>query len=854
MINPKRANDVVWTDVYTYAQLPKELKKLDDLAHNLWWAWTPRAKQLFSQISSELWEQTEGNPVLMLQLLREEDITRVLRDEKLMTEIDTVYNLWQEYMQVPQDMSRPSIAYYSMEYGLSNVLKIYSGGLGVLAGDYLKEASDSNIRLSAVGFLYRYGYFTQALSQDGQQLATYEAQDFSQLPLRQVLQDDGSPLLLEVPYNGYIVYSHVWRVDVGRIQLYLMDTDIEQNSEWDRFITHQLYGGDWENRMKQEYLLGIGGTLLLARLGINRDVYHMNEGHAALMNVQRLLDYIERDGLHIDVAIELVRASTLYTVHTPVPAGHDYFTEDIVGKYLGHIPARLGISWSEFMDLGREHPGTDERFSMSAFALNTCQEANGVSLLHGRVSQEMFAPMWPGFFPEELHVGYVTNGVHLPTWAGDLWQDLYQEVLGAEFVQRQSEESLWAKIQDVPSERLWAIHEQQKIALIDYIRGYYGERWLSRSSQPQKVKVILDGLNPKALFIGFGRRFATYKRAHLLFTDLERLERIVNNPEHPVQFLFTGKAHPADGGGQKLIQRILEISQMPQFLGKVIFLENYDMRLASKLISGVDIWLNTPTRPLEASGTSGEKAEMNGVLNLSVLDGWWYEGYREGAGWALTDKRTFSDQELQDKLDATTIYDLIEREIAPLYFDNRGTKSYSESWVQTIKNSLNYIAPHYTMKRMLDDYFDRFYNKLSERSNKLHRDNYALARLIVDWKLDVSQHWHELEVLTLDSPLAKMTQIVGQPVSIVLKLNKRALSCELDVELVVAEREKSNSVKLVGVEPLQLVSVEGREETYTLEIKPNFTGKYLYSLRIVPKYAELPHRQDFAYVRWIPIA
>ncbi len=854
MINPKRANEVLWTEVYTYAQLPDGLKKLDELARNLWWSWTPRAKKLFSEISNELWEQTEGNPVLMLQLLRDDDIQRIQSDKRLMKEVETVYKLWQEYMQAPQDMSRPSIAYFSMEYGLTNILKIYSGGLGVLAGDYLKEASDSNVRLTAVGFLYRYGYFTQALSQDGQQLATYEAQDFSQLPLKQVLQDDGSPLLLEVPYNGYTVYSHIWRVDVGRIQLYLLDTDISQNSEWDRFITHQLYGGDWENRMKQEFLLGIGGTLLLNRLGIKQDVYHMNEGHAALMNVQRLLDYVEGQGLHIDVALELVRSSSLYTVHTPVPAGHDYFTEDIVGKYLGHIPPRLGISWGEFMDMGREHPGTDERFSMSAFALNTCQEANGVSLLHGTVSQEMFAPMWQGFFPEELHVGYVTNGVHLPTWAGDQWQDLYQEVFGEDFIQRQSDEELWSKIQGVSNDKLWSIHEKQKLALVNHIRGYYGEKWLGRSSQPQKVKAVLDGINPQALFIGFGRRFATYKRAHLLFTDLDRLDRIVNNPKYPVQFLFTGKAHPADGGGQKLIQRILEISQMPQFLGKVIFLENYDMRLASKLIAGVDIWLNTPTRPLEASGTSGEKAEMNGVLNLSVLDGWWYEGYRQGAGWALTDKRTFVDQELQDQLDASTIYDLIEKEITPLYFEQRGAKSYSDLWVQTIKNSLNYIAPHYTMKRMLDDYFERFYTKLAKRSEILHRERYALAHTIVDWKLAVSQHWHELEIVAVNNPFANANQLVGQSANLAVKVNKASLSCDLDVELVIAERRYDGQVKLVDVKALKLISTQGSYEEYGVDMKPSLTGKYLYGLRILPKYEELPHRQDFAYVRWVPLS
>lgn len=853
MICSKKANEAVWKEIYSYAQLPQELQRLDELAHNLWWTWTPQAKQLFSDIAPELWEKTEGNPVLLLRLLSQDQIEALLSDAEMMKRVAAVCEAWQSYMDEPTDTERPSVAYLSMEYGLSNILKIYSGGLGVLAGDYLKEASDSNVRLTAVGFLYRYGYFTQALSQDGQQIATYEAQDFSQLPLTQVFAADGQPMVLAVPYNGYTVYSHVWRVDVGRIQLYLLDTDLELNSEWDRFITHQLYGGDWENRLKQEYLLGMGGVQLLNQLGIQKDVYHMNEGHAALMNAQRLLDFVEGKGLAFDVALELVRASSLYTVHTPVPAGHDYFTEELMGKYLGHLPSRLGITWQEFMDMGREHPGMDEKFSMSAFALNTCQEGNGVSLLHGKVSRDMFAPMWPGFFPEELHVGHVTNGVHMPTWAADEWQELYAEVLGADFVQKQTSEELWGKIQSVDNERIFGIRRRQKLQLIDHIRGYYGDKWIAKSSDPQKTKLILDGINPDALLIGFGRRFATYKRAHLLFTDLERLERIVNNPKYPVQFLFTGKAHPADGGGQGLIKHILEISRMPQFLGKIIFLENYDMRLASKLIAGVDIWLNTPTRPLEASGTSGEKAEMNGVLNLSVLDGWWYEGYRKGAGWALTDKSTFTDQALQDKLDATTIYDLLEREITPLYFDNRDAKGYSDAWIQMIKNSLNFIAPHYTMRRMMDDYFARFYNKLAERSARLLASDYSLARQLVDWKYGVVAHWDELRINSVSSGFADAKHSIGQAERVELSLSKGALSCELEVELVVVRRGEHGSVELLACHPLQLTSSRDGEEVYALDLEATQTGRYMYSLRILPKHKELPHRQDLAYVRWVPL-
>lgn len=855
MIRPKSTNDAVWADVYTYAQLPNELSKLDELTHNLWWVWTPKAQELFQSLSPELWEETEGNPVRLTRLLGSEQIEAIRTDKNILAKIDEVYADFKAYMDEPQDQERPSVAYLSMEYGLTNVLKIYSGGLGVLAGDYLKEASDSNVRLTAVGFLYRYGYFTQGLNPEGEQIANYEAQDFTQLPIEQIMNEDGSPMVLEVPYLTHTVYSYVWRVRVGRIDLYLLDTDNVLNSEWDKQITHQLYGGDWENRMKQEYLLGIGGVLLLNKLGIKKDVYHMNEGHAAFMSVQRLLDFVEGEQLPFDLALELVRASSLYTVHTPVPAGHDYFDEGLMGKYLGHIPARLGISWQEFMDMGRTTPGSDERFSMSTFALNTCQEANGVSQLHGKVSQQMFASVWKGFFPEELHVGYVTNGVHMPTWTAPRWQEYYFKHFGKDFVQKQTKEEVWGKVQSLPSAELWQLHHEQKLELISYIRSHYAERWIKNSSNPETTKAVLDGINPNALLIGFGRRFATYKRAHLLFTDLERLSRIVNNEKYPVQFLFTGKAHPADGAGQGLIKHILEISRRPEFQGKIIFLENYDMRLASKLISGVDIWMNTPTRPLEASGTSGEKAEMNGVLNLSVLDGWWYEGYRKGAGWALTDKRTFADQGLQDKLDATTIYDMLEREILPLYFDERGDKPYSEAWVQYIKNSLNFIAPHYTMRRMMDDYFARFYGKLAARSMRINANDRAIAKELVTWKSEVAQHWGDLNVLELSDAgslgFNAGKRQVNTEETLTLRLDKGRLQAELDVELVFARPDESGNLHFVDTQSLELVDTQGAVVTYETQLTNKRPGHYKVGLRILPRHAELPHRMDFAYVRWV---
>ncbi|WP_289222129.1 alpha-glucan family phosphorylase, partial [Xylanibacter rodentium] len=588
------ANAPQWQEITVKSTLPEKLKCLDEIAHNVWWTWNYEARDLFRDLDPELYHEVSHNPVLLLERLSYERKEKIVKDAVMMERINAVYSLFREYMDVEPDASRPSVAYFSMEYGLNHVLKIYSGGLGMLAGDYLKEASDSNVNMCAVGFLYRYGYFTQSLSMDGQQIAKYEAQNFNSLPLERQLDENGNPLVVDVPYNNYSVHAYVWCVNVGRIKLYLLDTDNELNSEFDKPITHSLYGGDWENRLKQEILLGIGGVLTLKKLGITKDVYHCNEGHAALCNLQRLCDYIAT-GLTFNQAMELVRASSLYTVHTPVPAGHDYFDEGLFGKYMGGYPAKLGITWDEFIGMGRNNPNDhSEKFCMSVFACNTCQEVNGVSKLHGWVSQKMFAPIWNGYYPEENHVGYVTNGVHFPTWTSTEWRKVYAKYFDKNFMKDQSNQSIWEAIYNVPDDEVWETRMALKQKLVDYIRMQFRETWLKNQGDPSRVVSLLDKINPNALMIGFCRRFATYKRAHLLFTDLDRLSKIVNDPEHPVQFLFAGKAHPADGAGQGLIKKIYEISQRPEFLGKIIFLENYDFQLARRLVSGVDIWMNTP--------------------------------------------------------------------------------------------------------------------------------------------------------------------------------------------------------------------------------------------------------------------
>ena len=872
-IKISNANQPSWKVVNVKSHIPEALKKLDELAHNLWWSWNTEALQLFASLDEDLWKKVNKNPIELLRSIDYERLIELSKDEEIIARMDKVYGDFRKYMDVKPNPKRASVAYFCMEYGLNHVLKIYSGGLGILAGDYLKEASDSNVDMCAVGFLYRYGYFSQTLSMDGQQIANYEAQDFDSLPIERVLDKDGNQVIVDVPYPNFMVHAALWVANVGRIKLYLLDTDNELNSEFDRRITHSLYGGDWENRIKQEYLLGIGGMLALKQLGIKKDIYHCNEGHAALCNVQRLVDYVE-SGMSFEEALELVRASSLYTVHTPVPAGHDYFDEGLFNKYMNQFPGRLGISWDDFMGLGRTNPDDKgEKFCMSTFLCKTCQEVNGVSWLHGRVSQQMFKGIWPGYMPaeerldhaershdewfdiynphpEESHVGYVTNGVHFPTWCAKEWQAVYAKYLGKEYIHDQSNGKIWEKIYNVPDEVIWNTRVTLKNKLIDYIRARFRENWLRNQGDPSLVVSLLDKINPNALLIGFARRFATYKRAHLLFSDLDRLAKIVNNPDYPVQFLFAGKAHPADGAGQGLIKKIYEISQRPEFMGKSLFLDNYDMQLARRLVSGVDIWMNTPTRPLEASGTSGEKALMNGVVNLSVLDGWWYEGYREGAGWALTDRRTYQNQGYQDKLDASTIYSMLEQEIIPLYYA-RNRKGYSENWVRTVKNSIACIAPQYTMKRQLDDYYDRFYNPEAARFKTLAANENQLAKSIAAWKESVAQRWDDIRVVSSERSenLQNGTLISGKDFTVKHVVDEQGLDDAIGIDLVIITGTDGNE-SIHEVMPMNVVKHEGNLYTFELTGSLDLAGSYKVAYRMYPKNKNLPNRQDFCYVRW----
>ena len=846
------ANEPQWTVLTVKATYPEELKCLDEMAHNMWWVWNYEARELFRDLDHPLYHAVNHNPVMMLERLSYTRKEEILKDKALMKRVKEVYAKFRKYMDVEPDHTRPSVAYFCMEYGIHSALKIYSGGLGMLAGDYVKEASDSNVDMCAVGFLYRFGYFTQSLAMDGQQIANYEAQNFAHLPIERQLDADGNPLVIDVPYMNFMVHAYVWRVNVGRVKLYLLDTDNEMNSEYDKPITHSLYGGDWENRLKQEILLGIGGMLLLKKLGIKKDIYHCNEGHAALCNLQRLCDYIE-EGLTFNQALELVRASGLYTVHTPVPAGHDYFEEALFGKYMSGYPQKLGITWDEFIGMGRTNPENhSEKFCMSIFACNTCQEVNGVSWLHGEVSKKMFNNIWAGYFPEESHVGFVTNGVHFPTWAAKEWRKIYDKYFDANFMQDQSNEEIWHGIYNCPDEEIWTTRQFLKKKLFEYVQIQFRDTWLKNQGDPSRITKLAANFEPNSLVIGFCRRFATYKRAHLLFSDLERLSRIVNNPERPVIFLFAGKAHPADGAGQGLIKMIYEISQRPEFQAKIIFVEDYDFMLARNLVSGVDIWMNTPTRPMEASGTSGEKAEMNGVVNLSVKDGWWLEGYREGAGWALTEHRTYQNQEYQDRLDAATVYSLLENEIIPLYY-NKDKKGISKGWIQVIKNSIAQIAPHYTMKRQLDDYYSKFYERQTQRFRALEKDDYRLAKEIAQWKETVAAKWNDITVVSSEYSFPLSGGKAGQNYYLKVVVDEKGLDDAVGLEKVNICTDENGEERFYSVEPLNMTGREGNNFIFEATLIPKQAGQYKSAIRMFPKNKNLPHRQDFCYVKWIEL-
>ncbi len=848
------SNTPHWMRVMVERDLPSELAPLEELSRNLWWSWNHQAEELFEYIDSELWHDSDNNPIIFLDGLNMSRFRELLSDGEFMSKMNRVYGEFKNYIDRKPDADGVKIAYFCMEYGVHSSLKIYSGGLGILAGDYLKEASDKGVQIVAVGLLYRYGYFTQRLSASGVQETAYEAQNFYKLPIAPVRDEEGNWISVQVSLPGRNITALVWCCDIGRVKLYLLDTDHEDNQPEDRSITYYLYGGDWDNRLRQELLLGIGGVRLLEQLGVAVDVYHLNEGHAAMAAIERLRGIIQRQNLTFDEALEIVRSSQLFTTHTPVPAGHDQFPESMIRQYVSNYSDYLGISWSRFISLGTDANSVDKRFSMSRLACSTSQEVNGVSWLHGRVSRKIFSSMWPGYFPEELHIGYVTNGVHYPSWTSPVMQSIYKEYFGDEFtITNRYDAKCWQQIYRVPDNELWQARLKQKNDLMDEIRRRVSDPSQFRFDSPRTMVTIREGLKSDILTIGFARRFATYKRATLLLNNLDRLNKIVNNPQRPVRFIFAGKAHPNDRPGQELIRRIVEVSLMTPFVGKIIFLQNYDMELARRMVQGVDVWLNTPLRMQEASGTSGMKAAMNGVLNFSVLDGWWVEGYREGAGWTLPMTSLFDDDRYQNEMDSEMIYNIIEEQIAPMYY-SRSDSGTPDDWMRMVKRSIADVASNFTSYRMIADYEEQYYKPLRIRTEELSRNRYESVRSLVKWKHQVEDSWHKVKILSvsrLNMNRAVIKTGVCYPIEVVVDVGDLS-AADVGVEILYSSQiSESAEVDVLTHNELIVAGVDGSKVRFKCEIIPDRTGIFDTTIRVFARNSRIIHRMDFPLVKWI---
>jgi len=842
-----------WRSILVTRHLPEKLSRLEKLSKNLWWCWNESAKDLFRSIDPEVWHKSGHNPLVVLDTVSIKRFQQLSEDMDFLARMKCVLDEFDTYMAAKAERKDPSIAYFCMEYGLDTSLKIYSGGLGILAGDYLKETSDMNVNLVAVGLLYRYGYFNQVLSAQGYQVAGYDAQDFTKIPAVPVLDKDGNWVTTSVAFPGRSITARLWKVEVGRTDLYLMDTDYEANIQEDREVTYHLYGGNWENRLKQELLLGVGGIRALRKLGLDPQVYHCNEGHAAFIGMERLREYIEKDNLDFNEALEVVRASSLFTTHTPVPAGHDAFDEGMLRQYIGHYPERMKVDWETLMSLGKDNPlDPNEKFSMSNLAANISQNVNGVSMLHGKVSQEIFAHMYPGYLPEELFVSYVTNGVHYPTWCAPEWKPVHAKVFGPQFATHHYDKSCFEGIYGVSDKDVWNVKKQLKVKLIDFIRERLQDNTISNHYSPSELVTIMDTLRDDVLTIGFARRFATYKRATLLFRDLDRLDKIVNNPAQPVQFLFAGKAHPADKAGQDLIKQIVDISKDPRFIGKIVFLPGYDITLAKRMVQGVDVWMNNPTRPQEASGTSGEKAAMNGTMHFSVLDGWWVEGYKEGAGWALPIEQAYEDNNFQNELDAATIYQILENDIAPAYYNVDRTTGRSSEWIGYIKNTIAQVACNFTTNRMLTDYVKQYYEPQSVAAKAFKAKDFAKARELAAWKTHVRREWENVQQTWRSAPETSYDITQSKPYTASMKLQLGGLKpADVAAEVVFAQTDKHGKMHIVEVQPFKFVSCKDGEATYEVSLLPEKTGAYLVGARIYATHPLLPHRQAFECVKWL---
>ncbi|HVP22135.1 MAG TPA: alpha-glucan family phosphorylase [Anaerolineaceae bacterium] len=735
--------------------LPQNLSRLQDLAYNLRWSWNHDTIDLFRRLDNDLWEKTGHNPVLMLGTIEQARLEAAAVDQGFLAELNRVAADLDEYLnakstwfsQLIAGKEPPLIAYFSAEFGVTECLSIFAGGLGVLAGDHLKSSSDLGLPLVGVGLLYQEGYFSQYLNESGWQQESYKDNDFYNLPISLVRDPAGNSVRVKVPHPGREVIAQIWRAQVGRVPLYLLDTNISENSNEDRAITNQLYGGNEEMRIRQEMVLGIGGYRALKAINLSPTVFHMNEGHSAFLALERTFRYMLDYKFNFAEARQAALPGLVFTTHTPVAAGHDYFQSDLIERYLGDYIRDMGLTIYDFMALGRKDPDNDqEPFCMTILALKMAAFSNGVSRLHGEVTREMWQDLYPGVPVDEIPITYITNGIHYQTWISREMKELYDRYLGLRWREDLADQEIWNQAERISSEELWRTHERRRERLVAYSRQKLRQQLIRRGSSQATVQAADDVLDSEILTIGFGRRFATYKRAALILKDPDRLDRILNHPKHPVQIIFAGKAHPRDDPGKQLIRDIFNLARQDRFSRRIVFLEDYDMSVARYMVEGCDIWLNTPLRPREASGTSGMKAAANGVLNLSILDGWWDEGYAPEIGWAIGRRESYQDPNYQDQVEAEALYGLLEGEIVPMFYD-RGAGGLPHEWINRVKASIKTLCQFFNTHRMVGEYTERFYLQVSEQSRKFTSDNMQKAIALAAWKTKVTANWSQLKVL-----------------------------------------------------------------------------------------------------------
>ena len=851
----------VFNKIIVNPQLPKRINKLQEISYNLWWSWNTEFLRLFKIIDIDLWERIEKNPVKFLKLVTQEKLEAVCKNEEFLSQYDDVVENYENYMKSKStyfskkypNNSKDLIAYFSAEYGLDQILPIYSGGLGILSGDHLKSASDLGVPLVAVGLLYKNGYFHQTINGHGIQETEYHSIDIDTLPITPVTDYEGKDFLVAISLPKKKLYLKAWKINVGRVELYLLDSDIEENIEEYRDITSTLYGGDQETRIMQEIVLGMGGANLLRTLGLKPTVYHMNEGHSAFLTLELIYSLMKEKKISFNIARDIVSAKTVFTTHTPVPAGNDIFPLDLVEKYFNGYWDKLGITKQEFFELGMKPEETQSSgFNMGILALKIAGKKNGVSKLHGAVSRELFSDVWPNIAANESPIDYVTNGIHTCSWLAPNLKKLYNKYLIPFWQDSIYSNDVWNGIKEVPDRDLWEAHKSRKQKLIDLVKASTIQRLRRCGYHYNDIMQILSGLNPEALTIGFSRRFATYKRATLIFKDLERITQIFNNANKPIQIIFAGKAHPADKEGQDLIKYIHEISMKPQFKGKIFLLENYNIAMSRYLISGVDVWLNTPRRPMEASGTSGQKASVNGVLNFSVLDGWWAEGYNMKNGWIIGTNAEYKNYEEQDIADSESMYNTLENKIIPIYYD-KDENGISKKWIEMMKESIISTGGRFSTSRMVLEYTEKFYMPLANLYNKYYQDLDQVAQFD-KWKNDLYNSWNKIKITQDKSNLDNITMDAGNNIEVKCKVKLPNISVNnIEVQTYYGRIQENGVVDDISIIPMKLIDKDEEKNEYMYSAKINLVngGNYGYTFRAMPKHEMILDSANLNLVKWI---